>query len=67
MGRDKFGVQQVRVGGTHAIDLVLLAGRKIFLRIEAPGAGEQPLPTKEFMDAGYATGKAICGIEEGGI
>ena len=28
MGRDKFGVQQVRVGGTHAIDLVPQCGRR---------------------------------------
>jgi len=63
----KIVVLQMRIGGADAIDFVGLAGRKIFVGIEAPAAFEQTLAAQNFVDAGDAAMKMMRWIEERGV
>src|SRR5262249_32284299 len=65
--RNKRVIIQVRVRTINAIDLRALAWTQFFGRIQAPGAGQQPLPAQHFVNSGDTTGEAVGGIEERGV
>src|SRR5262249_36494934 len=63
---DKSVVAQLRVGVCHPGDLLRLARRKLFLRIEAPGSSQQSLTSQHFEDPGNTTADVVIGIGETG-
>ena len=52
---------------THSIDLFKLTGREIFVRIETPTPGKQPLPAQNLVYPRDATGKPVARVEKGGV
>src|SRR5690606_23159799 len=64
---DEIVVGEFRVGVVDAVDFGGLAGRELFVRVEAPGAGHEALFRENAMDAGDAAGEAVGDIEEGGV
>src|SRR5262249_6412841 len=60
-------VLEVRVCLRDAVDFFHLPGRQLFVRIEAPAAFQQSLPTKNFVNARDAAMKVVHGIEDGGV
>src|ERR1043166_1714568 len=60
-------VAQVRVGAISPVDLLRLAGAEGFPGIKAPAPLQQSLAAEHFVDAGDATGKSVCSVEDGGI
>src|SRR3954454_24269036 len=52
---------------SDAVDLVLLAGAQALVRIEAPQALYQALPSQHLMAAGDATVKIVGNVEEGAV
>src|SRR5437016_5108326 len=55
------------ISSADAVDFFGLAGTQDFGRVEAPGAREQVLAAQYFVDAGYAAGKSMGCIENGGV
>src|SRR5215470_5428725 len=52
-------VLEVRVCPRDAVDFFHLSGRKLFVRIEAPAAFQQSLPTKNLVNARDAAMKVV--------
>src|SRR5689334_9665272 len=57
---DEGVVGEMRVEMADAIDFFELAGREIFVRVEAPATFEQALPAQNFVDAGNAAGELMA-------
>src|ERR1051325_7948385 len=60
-------IAQVRVGAINPVHLLRLAGAERFPGIKAPGPLQQSLAAEHFVDAGDATCKSVCSVEDGGI
>src|SRR5262245_41673911 len=60
-------VREMRIRGQHAIDFLHLARTEIFVRMEAPTAGEQSLPSQDLVDSGDAARELVRRIEERGV
>ena len=50
-----------------AVDLLGLAGAECFVGVQTPDAFEQPLTTKDLVNAGDAAGEIVGDIEERGV
>lgn len=57
-------IPQVRVCLIHSIDLLSLARRKAFVRVEAPSSFEKPAAAESLVNAGYAPAELVRRIEE---
>src|SRR5690348_5313645 len=55
------------IRATDAIDLVGLARRELFMRVEAPGAAQQALTAEYFMDAWNAPAEGVRDVEDRAI
>src|SRR5438094_10671746 len=67
VGAHKIIIRQLRIAGQYSIDLLQLARREIFGRVDTPAAGEQALPSKDLMQTGDAAGEAVLHVEQGSV
>ena len=60
---DEYVVDQPGVIAGDPRDFRGLAGRELFVRVEARGCLQEALPAQHFVDAGQAAGEIIGGVK----
>ena len=67
VGLNEVVVIEMGVGLINAVDFLGLAGRELFVRIEAERIAQEPLAAQDLVDARNAARETVRGIEKGGV